>query len=514
MSEAAALLSVRELSKRFGSTRALERASLDVAPGEVHALVGQNGSGKSTLIKLLSGYHVPDDGTLAIRGVELRPPLSPGKLRRLGVAFVHQDLGLVETMSVLDNLRVGRYETGFAGRIRWRDERARARTLLHTFGVDIDPRVPVGRLSQTEKAIVAVVRALQGFDELEGAGLLVLDEPTASLPENEVERLFAAVRRAKERGSSVLFVSHRLDEVLEISDRVSVLRDGRLVATRATSSLDERSLVALILGRDLGELYPDIAHSPAAPVLEVSTLSGAVARAVSFALREGEILGLTGLVGAGHDEVPYLLVGARPATSGDVSVAGRRLDISSPNAAVRAGIALLPADRHRLAGIPRATVRENVTLPTLTAYRRLRGIDRGRERRDAQQVIERLQVSPRDPERRLVQLSGGNQQKALLGRWLKLGPPVLVLHEPTQGIDVGSRQAIFRILEETAAEGTSILYASSEYDDLAHLCDRVLVFRRGRVVRELSGARLTHDAIVDACYEASTTATAVDSAQA
>jgi ribose transport system ATP-binding protein len=486
--------------------------SLAIAAGEIHALLGQNGSGKSTLIKILSGYYTPDSGTIAIRGAELKPPIASDELRRLGVSFVHQDLGLVDTMSVLDNLRVGRYATAFGGRIPWRRERERARALLRPFGLDVDPRLPVGRLSRTEKAIVAIARALQDFHELEGGGLLVLDEPTASLPEHEVDRLFAAVRRAKEEGSSVLFVSHRLEEALEISDRVSVLREGRLVATRPTAELDQRSLVASILGRDLGELYPDAELEPAAPLLEVRELTGAVARDVSFQLRESEILGLTGLVGAGHDELPYLVVGAQPAVSGEVAVRGRTLRPRTPRAAVRAGIAFLPADRQRLAGTPRATVRENVTLPTLASYRRVRGLDRGRERREANAVLERLGVHPRDPERLLAQLSGGNQQKALLGRWLKMRPSVLLLHEPTQGVDVGARQAIFRILRDTAAEGASILYSSAEYEDLAHLCNRVLVFRRGRVVRELAGAGLTHDAIVDACYHTPEPAAQIDSA--
>jgi ribose transport system ATP-binding protein len=506
------VLSVRSLSKQFGSTQALDEVSLEIRRGEIHALLGQNGSGKSTLIKILSGYYSPDGGTIAIRGVELKPPLASDELRRLGVSFVHQDLGLVDTMSVLDNLRIGRYETGLGRRIRWRRERERARALLRPFGLDVDPRLPVGRLSRTEKAIVAIARALQDVDQLESGALLVLDEPTASLPEHEVDRLFAAVRLAKEEGSSVLFVSHRLEEALEISDRVSVLREGRLVATRPTAEFDERSLVAAILGRDLGELYPDVEHRPAAPVLEVRGLTGAVASDVSFQLRKSEILGLTGLVGAGHDEVPYLVAGAQPAASGEVAVRGRTLAPRTPTAAVRAGIAFLPADRQRLAGIPRATVRENVTLPTLTSYRRVRGLDRGRERREASAVLERLHVQPRDPERPLEQLSGGNQQKALLGRWLKMRPSVLLLHEPTQGVDVGSRQAIFRILQTTAAEGASILYSSAEYEDLSRLCDRVLVFRRGRVVRELAGAGLTHDAIVDACYHTPDPTVPLDSA--
>ncbi|MBD0328810.1 MAG: sugar ABC transporter ATP-binding protein [Thermoleophilia bacterium] len=499
-SDGAPMLAARRLSKRFGSTRALDDVTLEVAPSEVHALLGQNGSGKSTLIKVLSGYHAPDEGAIDVRGRPLPLPPSADDARRLGISFVHQDLGLVDSLSVLDNLRVGRYETGLGGRIRWRDERRRARALLRDFELALDPDVRVGRLAQTEKAIVAIVRALQDLEQWAGGGLLVLDEPTASLPEDEVRRLFAAVEHAKERGSSVLFVTHRLDEVLAISDRVSVLRDGRLVATRPTSELDHASLVTLILGRELGELYPPVEHRPAATVLEVRGLAGSVVRDLSLALREGEVLGLTGLVGAGHDELPYLVSGARRAQAGEVVLRGRSLGLPSPAEAAAAGIGFLPGDRQRLAGIPRARVRENVTVAGLTRYRGRFGLDARRERRDAAATLERLQVHPRDPERRLAELSGGNQQKALLGRWLQVRPAVLLLDEPTHGVDVGSRQAIFGILEQAAEAGTSILYASAEYDDLAHLCDRVLVFHRGRVVRELSGAALTADAVAAACY--------------
>jgi ribose transport system ATP-binding protein len=491
---------VRGLAKAFGNTRALDGVSLDVAPAEVHALLGHNGSGKSTLIKLLSGYHAPDAGTVAIRGEEVSLPLAAAEQQRLGLRFVHQDLGLVPTISVLENLRVGRFETRAGGRIAWRAERARTRELLRRFDLDVDPDAPVARLSQTERAIVAVLRGLQDVDEL-GGGLVVLDEPTASLPANEVHRLFDAVRRVTEQGSSVLFVTHRVDEVLEICDRASILREGKLVATVAVAETDEAGIVRLIVGRDLGDLYPEVEHDTAGTtVLSAEAISGAVVRDVSFSVREGEILGLTGLLGAGHDEVPYLLFGADRLAGGAIVDAEHGPLHPSPEASLAAGIALLPADRLRLAGIPRATVRENITLPSLRAYRRKRGLDRARERRDAADVVRRISVVPADPEANLGALSGGNQQKALLGRSVLTRPRVLLLHEPTQGVDIGARQTIFEVLQESAAAGTSVVYSSVEYEDLAHLCDRVLVFRNGRIASELSGAALTHEAIVEASY--------------
>ena len=478
----------------------------------MHALLGQNGSGKSTLIKVLAGYHAADEGVVELRGERLELPLPTAELRRRGLAFVHQELGLVDTMSVLENLRVGRFRTGPGRRIRWRSERRRARALLRSFDLEVDPRTPVGRLSRTARAIVAIIRALDDMralgtdgeldEEPRANGLLVLDEPTASLPEDEVRLLFDAMRRVADTGSSVLFVTHRLEEVLGACDVVSVLRDGRHVATERIDRVDERRLIGLILGRDLEALYPETDHRAGEPVLRADGLTGDVAHDVSLTLRRGEILGLTGLVGAGHDELPYLVYGARRPAAGAVEVGGRRIEETSPQRARDCGVALLPADRQRQAGIPRATVKENVTLPVLRRYRRFGRLDHGRERRDVRDVLRRFHVRPPDPGRRLDTLSGGNQQKALLARWIEIGPQVLLLHEPTQGVDVGSRREIFELLEAAVERGTAVLYASAEHEDLARLCDRVLVFRRGRIAHELVGAALTKESIAAACYAA------------
>lgn len=504
------ILKISGLCKRFGGTRALDDVALSVQTGEVHALLGHNGSGKSTLIKVLSGYHAPDAGEIWVRGEQVKLPLSAGEPRRLGMAFTHQDLGLVPNLSVLENLRVGRFSTGISRRINWRGETARARKLLAEFGLAVDPRDPVGRLSQTERAIVAIARALDDIESTTGSGLLVLDEPTVSLPEHEVHLLFEAVRRVTGKGSAVLFVTHRLEEVLDVGDQVSVLRDGRRVATEATANLDEDSLVRLIVGADLGELYPSVTERVTDPVLTVTGLSGSIARNVSFIVHAGEILGLTGLVGAGHDEVPYLIYGARSPESGSVTVGGMPITRPSPASAKNAGLALLPADRAGLASIPTATLQENVTMPTLGRYAR-RGWLRGKpERADVEEVLARFDVHPADPQRPFSALSGGNQQKALLGRWMHADPRVLLLDEPTQGVDVAACKGIFEILSESAEAGKSVLYSSTDYDDLANLCHRVLVFRRGRIVGELTGDALTHDRIVERCYAGSAQEGSID----
>jgi ribose transport system ATP-binding protein len=293
-----------------------------------------------------------------------------------------------------------------------------------------------------------------------------------------------------------------LDEVFSIADRVTVLKDGRAVATRAVSELDESSLITMILGRDLVDLYPEAAASASeATALEIEGLSGRVARDVSLTLAQGEIVGVTGLVGAGHDEVPYLVYGAERMRSGAIRVDGRELRDPTPARSKKAGLALLPADRQHKSGILRATLRENVTLPSLREYRGAAGLNHKRERTAVEAVLDRFQVVPPDPERRLATLSGGNQQKALLAKWMQINPRVLLLHEPTQGVDVGARKAIFELLRANADSGTAVLYSSVEYEDLAHICDRVMVFRRGRVAAELRGLALTPDSIARHCYQ-------------
>jgi ribose transport system ATP-binding protein len=496
------VLAVEALAKAFGATQALDGVSLEVHAGEVHGLVGQNGSGKSTLIKVLSGYHAADGGMVRMHGELVKLPIAHGEAQRLGVAFVHQDLGLVGTMSVLENLHVGRYRTAAGRRIRWRAERERTRRLLRRFDLELAPDTPVDRLSQAERAIVAIMRALDDVEAHRGSGLLILDEPTAALPAHEVHRLFAAVRTMAGSGSGVLIVTHNLDEVFSITSAVTVLRDGRVVASRRTAELDEGALIDLIVGRELAQAATRHDSRAGATTMEVSGLRGELVHDVGFEARAGEILGLTGLVGAGHQEVGHLIAGARPAAGGTITIEGRRLESPSPQRALAAGVVLLPADRQRHSAILGATVKENVTLPALKSFRgRLGRLDHRAERAAVGDVLRRFEVHPREPERPMMTLSGGNQQKALLGRCLRMRPRVLLLHEPTQGVDVGARQGIFETLRAAADGGAAVVYASVEYEELANICDRVLVFRRGRVVADLEGAECTQEAIMAHCYQ-------------
>ncbi len=504
----ATVLRVVGLSKRFGPRAALADVDLSLHAGEVCALIGQNGSGKSTLIKILSGYHTADPGAAIHfqgRAVSLNDRFADW---RRHVRFIHQDLGLIPAMSVLDNLALGTgYRTGRAGRIRWREEGRRASDVLAQFALgDLDLGRSVGSLGQVEKTLIAVARALLDWDDSEG--VLVLDEPTAALSRPEVSRLFAALGPLRERGVAILFVSHRFEEAFEIADRVVVLRDGRVVADRPIASLDEQALLELMIGRVPETMYPTTAPPRDDDALVVRRLSGSAVRNLSLSVGHGEIVGVAGLAGSGREDVSRLLFGDLPAECGEISVEDRRLERPSPAASIKLGIALVPSDRIHRSLLSQATVRENITLPKLAPVWQRYRIDRGLERRDVAQWIGRVRLTPAEPERTMGNLSGGNQQKGVLARWLRLSPRVLLLDEPTQGVDVGSKSAIFTLIADSAADGTAVLICSSEAKDLASICDRVLVLRHGSVVAELSDDALTEERIVAAMLSTTTGADA------
>jgi ribose transport system ATP-binding protein len=508
-------LEIRAFSKSFAGARALDGVDFTVSAGEVHALVGQNGAGKSTLIKLVSGYLAPDAGDMAVGGRPIPLPYPPGRARAMGLGFFHQNLSMNASLTILENMRVGRYRSGRFGRIRWRSEREHARRALETVGLDIDPRLPISRTTPGERALIAFARAQQDVEE--GGRVLILDEPTPYLSRPGVETLYAAVRDLSRRGVSTVFVSHRLDEVMAIADRISVLRDGRMLGTVRIDEIDEPRLVRLMLGRDLGQLYPErnAVEDDEDSVLSVTGLAGPGVNGVDLRLRKGEILGVTGLLGMGQDVIPYLLFGAADATAGTVRVGDESIDaaVLTPARARELGVALLPADRATQSGIPEATVQENLSMPVLDRFVRGGLLRRGLERPYVARMLREFDVNPPDPDRELRMLSGGNQQKVLLAKWLQLDPRVLLLHEPTQGVDVGSRQQVFRAIHRVADQGTSVVIASSEYEDLAQLCHRVLILRNGRVVRELTGANLTKERIIEQSYLTSQEGTRVSSAR-
>jgi len=488
-----AALAIRGLSKRFGAQAALGDVGLELRRGEVHALLGQNGSGKSTLIKVLAGFHAPDGHAAAeVFGAPLRLG-DAAAARAAGIRFVHQDLALVGGRAVTDNLALG---SGYAGR-RWlRDgrERRRAQELLDRLGIDLAADRLVKDLSPAQQTMVAVARTMR--DGTAPARLLVLDEVSATLAHDEMAIVLDLVRRIRERGGTVLFVTHRLEEVFALADRVTVLRDGRNVATVPVDGLTPDDLVELIVGRRLGELYPPPPTPRSERVLAARGLSGKVVRDVDLDVHSGEIVGVAGLTGSGREELPYLLFGAARWTAGELDIAGRRLVAISPPEAIRAGLALIPADRATQGTTPSLTLRENVTLPRVPATR-WAWIRAGAEAAEADAWLRRLGVTPCDAEARLATLSGGNQQKVVLARWLRCDPSVLLLDEPTQGVDVGTKAAIYEQIAERARRGAAVLLASTDHDELASICDRVIVLCDGRAAAELHGTALTAHALTE-----------------
>ena len=504
------LLEAQNWSKKFGSRTVLKSVDFDVRRGEVLGLIGQNGSGKSTLIKILAGAYAPEpDAALTVRGGEVHLPLSTSRTRDLGLAFVHQDLGLVGSGTVLENLRLGRFRSGFAKRVSWAYERRVVQRVLEQYGINARPDDLVSTLGPGDKALVAIARALEQVRADEehasetGDAVLVLDEPTPHLPRDDVDKLFERVREFAALGAGVVLVTHRLDELLEVTDRVMVLRDGEKVATRNTSSSTEDELVSDILGFSLEELYPEHADRHAEePVVSVVDLGGKRVSDFSLELREGETVGLTGLMEMGWEEVPYLLFGATRANAGQVTI-GKKTHAAgrlSPRQALAEGLALVPADRLHAGILPGASVRENMTLPTLGRYFKKGFLQRSREIERVDELIKRYDVRPPDARMPMAQLSGGNQQKVVLAKWLETQPRALLLHEPTQGVDVGARAQIFTLLREATEQGIAVLYASSEWEDLAHVCDRVLVFRDGVVISEIPREELSEERIAEQSF--------------
>ena len=460
-----------------------------------------------TLIKILSGYHAPDAGAVSIDGVPVSLPIAVGRHENLGLAFVHQNLGLFPGGTVLENLIAGDHGRLNPWHINWRREAERARELFRSFHLDLEPNMPVEQLPQVKRAQLAIVRAadrIQQHGTYAGPGLLVLDEPTPFLPMEDVRDLFAMMRRLAGSGVSIVFVSHDIDEIIEVTDRATVLRDGKTIGSFDTASKSRSEIVEMIVGRSLeSDRSPaDTLAAGSDARVRVSALSGSMVKDLSFDVRPGEILGLTGLIGSGYDEVPYLLSGASQAQNGRLAIDATEMDLVglSPAASMKSGIVLIPADRQRTAVAPELSTLENISLPVLGTIGSAVMVDHVRLRDNARHLIERFGVKAQGTNQQANDLSGGNQQKVVLAKWLQLNPVFVLLDEPTQGIDVGARAEIYEILAQLCAAGACILCATSEFEQLEAIAHRVFVFDRGQVVAELAGSDVTKSNIAKACY--------------
>jgi ribose transport system ATP-binding protein len=495
----AVALAITHLSKTFAGARALDDVTLTVRAGEVHALLGENGSGKSTLIKVLSGYHLPDPGSVILVGGTRLHPGSPAASHRAGCRFVHQDLGLVDSVSISDNIAMGvRYPVRL-GTIRTRAWRTEVRRALEVLQLDVAPEMLVGELTPAVKTGVALARALRDDGDASPV-VLVLDEPTAALPSSQVAQLHAMVRTVAARGIGVLYVSHHLQEIFELCDRTTLLRDGVALATRQTAELTRAALVELIVGSQ-DTAAPVVASAPGGgrPVLAVSGLARGPLAELGFEVRAGEILGLAGITGSGRDNVLAAVFGATARDAGTVQVEGTPLHPGSPRRAMRLGLAYLPPDRKVNGGMMTLSARENLGLGNLREFWQFPRLRRRREREAATRWFRQLDVRPADAtEKNLGTFSGGNQQKVLLAKWLCRFPAVLLLEEPTQGVDIAAKALLHRQISLSARDGACVVVSSADNEELAGLCHRVIVLAGGRQCAELTGARLTVAALTHA----------------
>lgn len=478
------VLQLEGVVKSFPGVRALRGVSFDVRAGEVHALLGENGAGKSTLIKVMSGVHAPDAGTILIDGQPATLE-GPHVARARGIATIFQELLLFPELTVAENIFMGHAPKGRAGAMDWRAMRTRARALLTSLDIhDLDVDEIVGTLSVGNRQRVEILRALS-----QDARVLIMDEPTAALGEHDVRRLFQIVRRLRERGVGIVYISHRMEEIFLLADRVSVLRDGEYVGTRNVAETDAGELVQMMVGRRIEQLFPKIEVPVGETVLELRDVVHLPAtRGISLSVRAGEIVGLAGLVGSGRSELAQTVFGITPAQSGQVMLAGQAVRITSPAQARALGIAYVPEDRGTQGLVRKMTVRENVSLSVLDRVAHAGFIDRAAERRLADEAVAQFSIRTAGIEQIVARLSGGNQQKIVLGKWLAAKPRVLILDEPTRGIDVGAKAEIHRLMGELAGQGLAILMISSELPEVLGMSDRVLVVREGRIVAEFPRA--------------------------
>ena len=486
------LLEMRGIEKSFPGVRALRGVDLELRAGEVLALLGENGAGKSTLIKVLAGAHPPDAGAIRLDG-EAVAIANPAEAQRLGIAVIYQEFNLIPTLTVRENIFLGREETA-GGFIRQEEEYRSAQALFKRIGVEIDPDIPCRELAVAQQQVVEIAKALSLK-----ARIIVMDEPSATLTPPEVERLFSIIRDLKSHGIGVIYISHRLEEIFSIADRVTVLRDGRHVDTRDIGQIAREPLIELMVGRKLEQEFPKRTLAIGPPRLVVKDLCrGRKVRSVSFAVRRGEVLGLTGLMGAGRTETVRLLFGADQPDSGTIELDGKPLRLANPRDAIRAGIGFLTEDRKAQGLVLGQSVRENFGLPNLARFERWGFVQEQQERDALAGYVRSLGIKIPHQEQLAKNLSGGNQQKVVLAKWLERNCEVILFDEPTRGIDVGAKFEVYLLINQLAAQGKAILMISSELPEMLGMSDRILVMHEGRVSGEITDvANATQEQIMD-----------------
>jgi ribose transport system ATP-binding protein len=486
------ILSVRNITRSYPGVKALDDVSIDFQAGEVHALVGENGAGKSTLIKVLTGAIEPDSGEIEIAGRRHESFTPHEALFDLGIGAIYQEFNLVPFLSVTENVFFGK-EIQRCGFLDSRQMTAETAKVLETLGVEIDPGALVKDLSVAYQQIVEIAKTVS-----KNVKILIMDEPTAPLTTNETEHLFRLVGTLKDSGVTIIYISHKMSEIIELADRITVLRDGKFITTLDADKTNRQELIGLMVGGTLSESYPDKTAVSGDVLLEVKNLNTpGFLKDISFALRKGEILGFGGLVGAGRTELAEAIFGASPIESGEIFIDGDRVRIASPAQAIARGVGLIPEDRKRYGILAEMSVRENVSYSSLKGFCRMGIIDGRKETEVASSYTDRLRIKTPDLEQKVKNLSGGNQQKVVLSKWLATQCRVLLFDEPTRGIDVGAKQEIYELIRQLADDGKAIMLISSEIPELIGLSDRILVMREGQIVGTLEKGHATQEAIVD-----------------
>lgn len=488
------VLKMTDISKAFSGVTALSEVNLKIAYGEVHALMGENGAGKSTLMKILSGIYQKDSGVIFLEDKPVTIK-SPKEALAFGISMIHQELNPVYAMTVSENIFLGKEPCyGFTSIIDRKKQRKLTETLLTALNIALDPEARLEDLSVAQLQMVEIVKAVSWDSKI-----IIMDEPTSAITETEVNKLFTIIRSLKKKGVSVIYISHKMNEIFRISDSITILRDGQLIATQPASELDHSTLIQLMVGRDIDEIFPAEKKEIGKITLEVEGLGNEALRDISFNAREGEVLGFAGLMGAGRTEVMETLFGIVPYTEGKIAIKGKEVKIHSPADAIKHGIALITEDRKQKGLNLKGSVKTNITLACLSGFSNYAGVLKlEKEERFVDSEIKKFRIKTRNRNQLVSTLSGGNQQKVVLSKWLATDPQIIIFDEPTRGIDVGAKSEIYALIRALARQGKTILLVSSEMPEIIGLCDRVLVLYHGRINRELQGNELLQEAIMEA----------------